>query len=166
MKKLMMPLLMATVLFACSTPTEKAAPAETAAATSSCVRTGPDVDLINKAIASYGKGDWATLASCFSDTATSNHNNDSVAMKIADRIELYKKQRAGIDGEVEYGKPNVEVVTVEGSNGIKWGHSWTKFTSKNKAGKTTSTLTFASFAIKDGKLQWEGIIYDTKGLQN
>jgi hypothetical protein len=166
MKKTILVVLFATTLFACSTPADKAASSATAVTASSCVRTGPEVDLINKAIASYGKGDWATLASCFNDTANSTHNNDSVSLRIGDRIELYKKQRANIDGDVDFGTPNVEVVTLEGSNGIKWGHSWTKFTSKNKAGKTNSTLTFASFAIKDGKLQWEGIIYDTKGLQN
>lgn len=165
MKKTILVAMLATTIFACSTPSEKPA-TEATASTSSCVKEGPEVDLMNKAITAYASGDWATLQSCFSDTAKSWHNNDTVAMKMSDRIELFKKQRESIDGTVDAGTPNLEVVTVASSDstyaGYKWGHAWVKFKSKQKGGELKSSLTFASFAIKDGKILWEQVIYDTK----
>ena len=170
MKKTFLVALFATTLFACSTPAEKAAPTETDATASSCVKEGPDVDLMNKAITAYASGDWAAAASCFSDSATSSHNNDTVAMKMSDRIELFKKQRVSSGVVVDAGKPNLEVVTVPTTNekykGIKWGHAWITFKNTFKTGEVRSSLTFAMFAIKDGKIIHEQVIYDTKGLQN
>ena len=54
------------------------------------------MDLMKKTITAYSTGDWATLATCFSDTAKSWHNNDTVAMKMSDRIEMFKKLREKI----------------------------------------------------------------------
>ena len=170
MKKTILVALFATTLFACSTPAEKAAPAETDATASSCVKEGPDVDLMKKAITAYASGDWAAAASCFSDTATSSHNNDTVAMKMSDRIELFKKQRESTGVVVDAGNPNLEVVTVPTTNeqykDIKWGHAWITFKNTSKTGEVRKSLTFAMFAIKDGKIIHEQVIYDTKGLQN
>ncbi len=170
MKKTILVALFATTLFACSTPADKAASTETDATASSCVKEGPEVDLKKKAITAFASGDWATAASCFSDTGTSSHNNDTVAMKMSDRFELFKKQRASTGIVVDAGTPNLEVVTVPTTNelykGIKWGHAWITFKNTSKTGVVSSSLTFASFAIKDGKIMHEQVIYDTKGLQN
>ena len=166
MKKAILVALFATTLFACSTPADKAASTETDATASSCVKEGPEVDLMKKAITAFASGDWATAASCFSDTATSSHNNDTVAMKMSDRIELFKKQRESTGVVVDAGTPNLEVVTVPTTNekykGIKWGHAWVRFSAKAKTGETMKTLTFGAFAIKDGKIHWEQVIYDAK----
>jgi hypothetical protein len=164
MKKTILIALFAVTLFSCKNASETAT-TETAASTSSCVKEGPEVDLMKKAITAYGTGDWATLSSCFSDTAKSWHNGDSVAMKMSDRIEMFKQQRASLES-VDPGTPNLEVVTVETTDeqykGIKWGHAWVTFTGKSKTGEVSKTLTFASFAIKDGKILWEQVIYDAK----
>lgn len=170
MKKTILVAIIATTLFACSTPAENKGEATASgtatAGTSSCVKEGPEVDLMKKAITAYASGDWATMASCFADTAKSFHNNDTVAMKMSDRIELFKKQRENIDGAVDAGTPNFEVVTVESTDpqyqGIKWGHAWVRFKFKPKGGTPRSSLTFASLAIKDGKIIWEQVIYDNK----
>ena len=166
MKKTFFVALLATALFACSTPAEKTASAETDATASSCVKEGPEVDLMKKAITAYTAGDWATLSSCFSDTAKSWHNNDTVATKMSDRIEMFKSQRESSGVVVDPGTPNYEVVTVpttdEQYKGIKWGHAWVRFKSTSKTGEVSSSLTFASFAIKDGKILWEQVIYDAK----
>jgi hypothetical protein len=166
MKKTFFVALLATTIFACSTPGEKTASTETSASTSSCVKEGPDVDLMNKAIKAYSSGDWATLATCFSDTAKSWHNNDTVAMKMSDRIEMFKQQRATTGVVVDAGTPNLEVVTVPTTDGqyegIKWGHAWITFKNTSKTGEVSSSLTFASFAIKDGKILFEQVIYDAK----
>jgi hypothetical protein len=152
-------------LFSCKNASETAT-AETATPSSSCVKEGPEVDLMKKAITAYASGDWATMASCFSDTAKSWHNNDTVAMKMSDRIELFKQQRASLGDQVDPGTPNLEVVTVDSDDprysGYKWGHAWVTFTSKSKTGEVTKSLTFGSFAIKDGKILWEQVIYDAK----
>ncbi|MEN9382707.1 MAG: hypothetical protein RI940_1590 [Bacteroidota bacterium] len=165
MKKTILVAMIATTLFACSTPAEKPA-TEASASTSSCVKEGPEVDLMKKAITAYASGDWATLQSCFSDTAKSWHNNDTAAMKMSDRIEMFKKLRENVDGAVDAGTPNLEVATVATTDstyaGYKWGHAWVTFKSKQKGGVLKSSLTFASFAIKDGKILWEQVIYDTK----
>ena len=166
MKKTILVAMFATTLFACSTPAEKTASAETDATASSCVKEGPEVDLMKKAITAYTAGDWATFSACFSDTAKSWHNNDTVAMKMSDRIEMFKTQRASSGDVVDAGTPNLEVVTVpttdEQYKGIKWGHAWVNFKNTSKTGEISKSLTFISFAIKDGKILWEQVIYDAK----
>ena len=166
MKKTFLVAFLVVSLFACKNTNEKTVTTESTASKSSCVKEGPEVDLMKKALTAYSTGDWATMASCFSDTALSYHNADTVGMKMTDRIELFKKQRETLDGNVDTGKPNFEVVTVDTNDekyaGYKWGHVWVRFTSKSKTGVTKKTLTFASFAIKDNKLQWEQVIYDSK----
>ena len=152
MKKTILVAMFATTLFACSTP--------------SCVKEGPEVDLMKKVVASYSAGDWATMATCFSDTAKSWHNNDTVAMNMTDRIEMFKQQRATTGDVVDAGTPNYEVVTVPTTDsqyeGIKWGHAWINFKSTSKTGETSKSLTFVSFGIKDGKILYEQVIYDAK----
>ena len=166
MKKTILVAMFATTLFACSTPSEKTATTETAATASSCVKEGPEVDLMKKVVASYSAGDWATMATCFSDTAKSWHNNDTVAMNMTDRIEMLKQQRATTGNVVDAGTPNYEVVTVPSTDGqyegIKWGHAWINFKSTSKTGETSKSLTFVSFGIKDGKILYEQVIYDAK----
>ena len=166
MKKTILVALLATTIFACTTPAEKTASAETDATASSCVKEGPEVELMKKAITAYSNGDWATWASCFSDTAKSWHNGDTVGMSVSDRVEMFKKQRELFEGVVDSGTPNYEVVTVatddERYKGYKWGHAWVTFKAKAKTGETMKTLTFGAFAIKDGKIHWEQVIYDAK----
>jgi hypothetical protein len=166
MKKTFLLAMLATTLFACSTPGEKAAPTEAVASASSCVKEGPEVDLIKKAITAFSAGDWETMSTCFSDTAKSWHNNDTVAMSMSDRIEMFKQQRASSGDMVDPGTPNIEVVTVDTDNAtykdFKWGHAWVNFKSTSKTGQVSKSLTFASFAIKDGKILWEQVIYDAK----
>ena len=166
MKKTILVAIFATTLFACSTPSEKTASTETASTASSCVKEGPEVDLMKKVVASYSAGDWATMATCFSDTAKSWHNNDTVAMNMSDRIEMFKQQRATTGDVVDAGTPNYEVVTVPTTDsqyeGIKWGHAWINFKSTSKTGETSKSLTFVSFGIKDGKILYEQVIYDAK----
>jgi hypothetical protein len=166
MKKTILVAMLATALFACSTPAEKTASTETDATASSCVKEGPEVDLMKKVVTAYGAGDWATLASCFSDTAKSWHNNDTAAMKMSDRIEMFKQLRATTGDVVDAGTPNFEVVTVPTTDaqyeGIKWGHAWINFKNTSKTGETSKSLTFVSFAIKEGKILYEQVIYDAK----
>ena len=166
MKKTILVAMLATTIFACSTPGEKTASTETAASTSSCVKEGPDVDLMKKVVEAYSAGDWATMASCYSDSAKSTHNNDTVAITMSERIELFKTQRATLGFVVDPGTPNYEVVTVpttdEQYKDIKWGHAWIRFTNTAKTGEITKSLTFVSFAIKDGKVINEQVIYDAK----
>jgi hypothetical protein len=87
-------------------------------------------------------------------------------MKMSDRIELFKAQRASSGDVVDAGTPNLEVVTVpttdEQYKGIKWGHAWVRFKTTSKTGEVNSSLTFASFAIRDGKILYEQVIYDAK----
>lgn len=165
MKKTIFLAFIATSLFACK-QTETKVETTASTSTSSCVKEGPEVDLMKKAVTAYAKGDWATMASCFSDTAVSYHNNDTAAMKMSDRIELFKKLREDIEGTVDAGTPNFEVATIANTDpayeGIKWGHAWVRFKFKQKGQAPKSSLTFASFAIKDNKIIWEQVIYDTK----
>ena len=170
MKKTILVAIIATSLFACSTPAENKGEATASgtatAGTSSCVKEGPEVNLMKKAITAYASGDWATMASCFADTAKSFHNNDTVAMKMSDRIEMFKQQRERSGVVIDAGTPNLEVVTVPTTDsryeGIKWGHAWINFKSTSKTGETSKSLTFVSFAIKDGKMLYEQVIYDAK----
>ena len=92
-------------------------------------------------------------------------NDDSVGLSVSDRVEMFKKQREAFES-VDSGTPNYEVVTVATTDkqyeGYKWGHAWVTFVAKTKAGQTMKTRAFAAFAIKDGKIHWEQVIYDAK----
>jgi hypothetical protein len=161
MKKTIVIAFLSATLFSCTTTNEKPATAETATVKSSCVREGAEIDLMKKVITAYSNGDWATFASYFSDTAKSYYNADTVASTMADRIANFKKQRETLDGNIDSGEPNLEVVTLENGK-TKWGHAWITFKSKSKAGVAKRTLTFVSFGIRDGKILMEHVIYDTK----
>ncbi|MBM3442245.1 MAG: hypothetical protein FJX89_06020 [Bacteroidetes bacterium] len=163
MKQLVVFLFVSATIYACTNTSEKI---NTVVNTSSCVKEGPEVDLMKKALTAYCNGDWPTFATCFSDSALSYHNADTVGTKMTDRIEMFKKQRESLGETVDPGNPNLEVVTVDSKNerykDYKWGHAWVRFTRTAKTGEKKSTLTFASFAIKNGKIDWEQVIYDTK----
>ena len=71
MKKLMLIALMAVTLFSCKNNSETATTTAVATPTSSCVKEGPEIDMMKNAIAAYSAGDWTKLATFFSDTAVS-----------------------------------------------------------------------------------------------
>jgi hypothetical protein len=62
--------------------------------------------------------------------------------------------------------PNLEVVTVATKDkkyeGYKWGHAWVNYKYTSKTGEVSKMLSFVAYAIKDGKLQWQQAIYDSK----
>jgi hypothetical protein len=127
---------------------------------------GPDVDLLKKLLTSVEKADWDGLKNCFSDSARIYVNAtsiDSASMSLMDAINKEKADRANWEN-VSYLSPILEVVTTPA--GEKYGHLWATFSAKNKkSGKKVEVPMFASYLIKDGKLQWESVIYDTGKFQ-
>ena len=169
MKKLMMPFILATALFACSTPSENkgvATATATTNATGTVTTEGPDVELMKKAAESWASGDWDAYLSCYADTARSVHNawavttDTTVARKMSSYIDGFKKSRELMDGNVTINNSIYEVVTM--GDGSKYGHAWIDVSWKSKKGATSKTLIFNSYSIKDGKLTTEWPIYDTK----
>lgn len=167
MKKRFLPFLLATLLVACSTPSDNKNDASVAASASegTVTKSGPDVELIKKAAESWAKGDWDAYLSCYADTAVSVHNawatNDtSVAKKMSSFIDLFKKSREYMDGNVKIENSIYEVITM--SNGDKYGHAWVDCSWKVKKGGIGKTVIFNSFGIKDGKITYEWPIYNTK----
>lgn len=160
-----MPFIMATVLLACSGPAEKKAETTETATSGSVTTTGPDVELIKKAAESWAKGDWDAYLSCYADTAVSVHNawatNDTtVAKKMPSFIDLFKKSRVPMDGNINIDNAIYEVVTMP--NGNKYGHAWVGISWKLKTGEVSKTVLFNSFGIKDGKITYEWPIYNPK----
>ena len=164
MKKIFLVAMIATTLFACQqnvTNTEKGA-----GGTSSVTTTGPDVDLMKKAAESWASGDWAGYLACYADTALSVHNawastNDTtIAKKLPTFIDLFKKSRVPLDGNIKIDHSIYEVVTMP--DGSKYGHAWIGVSWKTKTGEVSKTVIFNSYGIKDGKITYEWPIYDTK----
>jgi hypothetical protein len=171
MKKRFLPFLfLATVLVACSTPSDKKSETSTASSTSegTITKSGPDVELIKKAAESWAKGDWDAYLSCYTDTAVSVHNawatNDtSVAKKMTSFIDLFKKSREYmVGGVVTINNSIYEVVTM--ADGSKYGHAWVDVSWKTKKGGEGKTVLFNSFGIKDGKITYEWPIYNPKAF--
>jgi hypothetical protein len=169
MKKLFMPFIMATALFACSAPAENKGEATASGTAStgsgSVTTTGPEVDLMKKAGNAWATGDFATYLACYQDTARSVHNmwatNDTtVAKKMSSFIDRFKKSREGVDGNITIDNSIYEVVTMP--DGSKYGHAWVNCSWKTKDGGTSKTVIFNSYGIKDGKFTYEWPIYDTK----
>ena len=167
MKKILLCFLVSASLIACTNQeTKTEAKTET---TGSVTTTGPDVDLIKKSITAFADGDWATYASTYADTAKSYHNiwpsntDTTVGVKIPVIIEVFKKQREFIDGNLTIGGTIYEVVTMPDGN--KYGHSWVEMSWKSKKGVAGKVVVFNSFGInKDGKITYEWPIYDTKDV--
>ena len=127
---------------------------------------GPDVDLLQKLLTTVEKADWEGAKSCFSDSARVFVNAtsiDSTSMSITEALNQEKADRANWEN-VSYGTPILEVVATP--TGEKYGHLWATFSATNKkSGKKVEVPLFASYLIKDGKLQWESLIYDTGKFQ-
>jgi hypothetical protein len=129
---------------------------------------GPDVELMKKLLSSVEKADWEAARSCFSDSAVIMYNvwapdTTQKGIPLADVLANEKADRVNWEN-VSYGDPIYEVVTVP--SGEKYGHLWARYTAKNKkTGKAVDVPLFASYLIKDGKLQWEWAIYDSKRLE-
>jgi hypothetical protein len=146
------------MIFACSQP---AAPAIASApsAASGFTTEGPDVDLLKKAYQAYEKGDCAVN---FTNVmATDEH---SPSLPVDSIIATHKFGRENLFENVSINNPIYEVVTT--ADGSKYGHVWTKITSKlRKTGAPMSTTVFGSYGIKDGKLTFEWLIYNPPVLQ-
>jgi cytochrome oxidase Cu insertion factor (SCO1/SenC/PrrC family) len=164
MKKTFLVALLATTLFACSTPAETKVEATTG--TTSVTTEGPDVELMKKAAESWASANWDAYLSCYADTAISVHNvwavttDTTVTRKVSSYIDTFKKSREGMDGNVTIDHSIYEVVTM--ADGSKYGHAWLDCSWKTKDGGTSKTLIFNSYSIKDGKFITEWPIYNTK----
>ncbi|MEI6586251.1 MAG: hypothetical protein WCL56_09200 [Sediminibacterium sp.] len=169
MKKITLFLITTISLIACTNQESKTeAKTET---TGTVTTTGPDVDMLKKGTTAFANGDWATVASNYADTAKSYHNSwpsntdTTVGVKIPVIIEVFKKQRELIDGNLTIGGTIYEVVTMPDGN--KYGHSWVEMSWKSKKGVAGKAIVFNSFGInKDGKITYEWPIYDTKDVVN
>ncbi len=169
MKKTILVALMATTLFACQQNVTKTETATTVAATGTVTTTGPEVDLIKKAVDAFASGDWAGYAACYADTAKAYHNiwplagDSTLALGMPKLIERFKVQRALMDGNPTVDGTIYEVVTMP--NGSKYGHAWISFSWKSKKGGTGKMALFNSYGFnKDGKISYEWPIYDTKEI--
>lgn len=129
---------------------------------------GPDIELMKKLLSSVEKADWDAARSCFSDSAVIFYNQwapdtTQKGIPVGDVLAHEKADRVNWEN-ISYGEPIFEVVTVP--TGEKYGHFWARYTAKNKkSGKVVDVPVFASYLIKDGKLQWEWAIYDSKKLE-
>ena len=129
---------------------------------------GADVELMKKLITSVEKADWETARSCFSDNAVIYYNQwapdtTQKGIPVSDVLANEKADRVNWEN-ISYGDPIYEVIVAP--TGEKYGHLWARYTGKNKkTGKAVDVPLFASYLIKDGKLQWEWAIYDSKKLE-
>jgi len=169
MKKILLCFLVSASLTACTNQESKTeAKTET---TGTVTTTGPDVDLIKNSFNYFANGDWAKLASCYADTAKSFHNvwssstDTTVGVAIPKIIEVFKKQRELIDGNITLGGTICEVVIMP--DGSKYGHLWAQMSWKSKKGVDGKMVLFNSYGInKDSKITYDWPIYDTKDVVN
>jgi hypothetical protein len=163
MKKTILTAILAITLFACQQNVTKME--SIPAAFNSVTTTGPEVALMKKALNAWATADWDTYLSCYADTARSAHNSwasydTTIAKKIATYIDVFKKSRISMDGNVNIDNSIFEVVTM--ADGNKYGHAWVGVSWKNKKGEISKTVIFNSYGIQNGKFSYEWPIYDTK----
>lgn len=173
MKKALVAFMLFSV-FACNTEapkTEITATAEPAVFDSTkgvLDQAGPEIELMKKLLSSVEKADWEAARSCFSVGAMIFYNQwmpdtTQKGISASDVLDFEKSDRVNWEN-VSYGEPIFEVVTT--ASGDKYGHIWARYTARNrKTGKTIDVPMFASYLIRDGKLQWEWAIYDSKKLE-
>ncbi|HLO81177.1 MAG TPA: hypothetical protein VK166_09470 [Chitinophagaceae bacterium] len=174
MKKTLVAVLLLSA-FACNTRAPKTEPAVTSEFTTVVDSAkgvidfaGPDVDLVKKLLSSVEKADWDAARACFADSAVVFDNQwapdtTQKGAPVSDVLAFEKKDRDNWEN-ISFGEPIIEVATT--ANGDKYAHIWARYSAKNKkSGKTVGCPVFASYLIKDGKLQWEWAIYDSKKLE-
>jgi hypothetical protein len=161
--------------FACNTQAPKTEPATTKEFVTVVDSTkgvidfaGPDVDLVKKLLSSVEKADWNAARACFSDSAVIYYNQwapdtTQKGTPVSEVLAFEQKDRVNWEN-ISYGEPIIEVITT--ANGDKYAHFWARYSAKSKkTGKTVDCPVFASYLVKDGKLQWEWAIYDSKKLE-
>ena len=126
-------------------------------------QSGPDVQLIKKAIHSYAKGDIDTWHSLFDEKATYSHNAWGSRKPIAELADTHREHHAQLAGEVKILKEIYEVVTVKG--GGKHGHAWINMEHNFKDGEKLNISVFVAFGInKERKLGYEWAFFDTAAM--
>ncbi len=174
MKKLLLLLCLAILVMGCN---QEAAKTETIAEVPEVVDStkgtvdfaGPDVDLMKKLVDAFERKDFATARSCYSDSAmvwfnTWPGDTTQKGIPIDEDIANAKKMMETTWTDLKWDNPIYEVVTT--ASGDKYGHLWSRVTGTNmKTKKPLDVTMFASFLIKDGKLQWEWNIHDSKRLE-
>jgi hypothetical protein len=161
MKKLMLVLCLAVLLFACN---QEAPKTEAVATTPTVVDStkgtvdfaGPEIDLMKKLVSAIVKADFATAQSCYADSAMVWYNTwpgDTTQKGITVQQDMAnaKELMETTWGNLSFGEPIYEVVTTAS------GDKYTK--------KPFDVPMFASFLIKDGKFQWEWNLHDSKRLE-
>ena len=120
----------------------------------------PEIDLIKKGSDAYSKGDWDGLRSLYADTAKVMVNTwmNQQAMTLDQFIEMektgaasYASYKIGDDAIYEM------VVTDEGDH---WVHTWLNHTATLKNGKVVSNPVHISSLVANGKVVWQGFIFD------
>lgn len=130
---------------------------------------GPEVDLMKKLVSAIEKLDYVTARSCYADSAVIWYNmwpgdTTQKGTPIDEALANEKKMAETTWGDIKFGQPIYEVVTT--ASGEKYGHIWARVLGKNKkTGKPIDATMFASFLIKDGKLQWEWNIHDSRRFE-
>ena len=129
---------------------------------------GPDVDLIKKAVHSWAKGDIDAYRSCFSKDAKYIHNgfageNGEGLKSIDELVKVHNDFHNRIKGEAEIQNEIYEVVTLK--NGSKWGHAWVQFECEFKTGEVFNNTFFVAFGInEENKVWYESAIFDTRHM--
>jgi hypothetical protein len=162
--------------FACNTQAPKTEPAVTTEFATVVDSTkgvidfaGPDVDLLKKLVSAIEKADYATVRTCYADSAVIWYNmwapdTTQKGTPIDEALAGEQKLVETTWGDLNFGEPIYEVVTT--ASGEKYGHLWARIRGKNKKnGKALDVPLFASFLIKDGKLQWEWNMHDSKRFE-
>jgi hypothetical protein len=174
MKKLLPVLCLAVLLFACNQEAPKTEAVATAPTVVDSTKgtvdfAGPEIDLMKKLVSAIVKADFATAQSCYADSAMVWYNiwpGDTTQKGITVQQDMAnaKELMETTWGNLSFGEPIYEVVTT--ASGDKYGHLWARVTGMNKKTKKPFDVPmFASFLIKDGKLQWEWNLHDSKRLE-
>lgn len=80
---------------------------------------GPQIDDLNKNMAAYASGDWATYRSAFADTAKIFLNTMQLD---ADSLVRYQQARRAYYDKVETSSEAIEYIKYD--NGDEWTHWW------------------------------------------
>ncbi len=160
MKKLLMGLIVAASLVACTNPKETSTATAALPNTSGyTVDSSANIDLVKKSNTAGSTGDFETYKSTYSDSVVFHDNLKKTTM--SDNLEMLAQfKKAGLSFTIEYGALWETINNKADEKGVSnyvLGYLTVTF---KKGDKSVKVGQFQIDAVKDGKIVEEWIVYD------
>ena len=127
------------------------------------VRDSPEIDLAKKGSEAYQNGDWETLRSLFTDTATVLLNSWWGEEITPDEYISILQESASSYSEYSFSDDSFYEMIIN-DDGDKWVHAWLLWSGTNNNGNRAKTVVNIGWLFKNEKVVTMSVIYNALPL--